>query len=240
MIKKVYIQSLNNFPIADWALSAYIGLKGGGLDIIFFENIEEVPTSKYYMVVADIESTNSYLARLGKGPKKALNIPVELDYDFYKQRWVKRMTLGEFRKDPTFPVFIKPDGKAKEFIAGVMSKPDTLEWNFKGISDDCPILISEVVDIVSEYRCYVIDGKIEGVYWYLGDFWVFPDRGIVEEMVRKYTKAPAGYSLDVGILADGRTVLIECNDGWSLGNYGLDPSKYAKLLTKRWIELMKN
>ena len=113
MIKKVYIQSLNNFPIADWALSAYIGLKGGGFDIIFFEDIEEVPASNYYMVVADIESTNSYLARLGKDPKKALNIPVELDYDFYTQRWVKRMTLGEFRKDPIFPVFIKPDGKQK-------------------------------------------------------------------------------------------------------------------------------
>ena len=37
--------------------------------------------------------------------------------------------------------------------------------------------------------------------------------------------------------ADGRTLLIEINDGYALGNYGLQEILYAKLLSARWAEL---
>lgn len=43
--------------------------------------------------------------------------------------------------------------------------------------------------------------------------------------------------LDFGVTSDGRTLLIEMNDGYSLGAYGLEPELYAKLLTARWAEL---
>lgn len=36
---------------------------------------------------------------------------------------------------------------------------------------------------------------------------------------------------------DGRTLLIEVNDGYSLGCYGLFYIDYAKLLAARWAEL---
>ena len=60
-----------------------------------------------------------------------------------------------------------------------------------------------------------------------------------DSAIAEYEDAPAGYSIDFGITDDNRTLLIECNDGWSLGNYGLEPSKYCRLLGKRWHELMK-
>ena len=61
MTYKVYIQAQNNFPIADWAVSAYMGFRAKQSDIYFFEDINEVPISKYVILVASIENTNIYL-----------------------------------------------------------------------------------------------------------------------------------------------------------------------------------
>ena len=49
--------------------------------------------------------------------------------------------------------------------------------------------------------------------------------------------APAAYGLDFGVTADGRTLLVEANDGFALGCYGLDPVIYAEMLEARWCEL---
>lgn len=43
--------------------------------------------------------------------------------------------------------------------------------------------------------------------------------------------------MDFGVTEDGRTILIEVNDGYSLGAYGLEPTLYTRLLTARWAEL---
>lgn len=46
-------------------------------------------------------------------------------------------------------------------------------------------------------------------------------------------------SIDIGVTKDGRTLLIECNDAYSLGAYGLVDYKYAKLLSARWSQLLE-
>ena len=43
--------------------------------------------------------------------------------------------------------------------------------------------------------------------------------------------------MDFCLTDDGRTLLIEVNDGCSIGCYGLEPIDYAKLLSTRWAEL---
>jgi hypothetical protein len=37
--------------------------------------------------------------------------------------------------------------------------------------------------------------------------------------------------------AQGRTLVVEANDGFALGAYGLMPVDYARLLAARWAEL---
>ena len=49
--------------------------------------------------------------------------------------------------------------------------------------------------------------------------------------------APAGYSADFGVTDDGRTLLVEVNDGYSLGSGGLVANLYAELLRSRWQEM---
>ena len=72
-----------------------------------------------------------------------------------------------------------------------------------------------------------------------------PDQGQIERMVDQYTvsgEAPAGYALDAGVLGDGRTALVEINDGYALGFYGrLTPERaqaYLSLLTARFRNVL--
>ena len=63
------------------------------------------------------------------------------------------------------------------------------------------------------------------------------DRSVIDAAVEVFSTKPAACALDFGVTKDGRTLLIEMNDGYSLGTYGLDPVLYARLLTARWAEL---
>ncbi len=74
-------------------------------------------------------------------------------------------------------------------------------------------------------------------YTYKGDWRKHYDYKVIENAVNEFTSAPAGYAVDFGLTDDGRTLLIEVNDGYSLGCYGLMHINYAKLLSARWAEL---
>ena len=71
----------------------------------------------------------------------------------------------------------------------------------------------------------------------MGELGVVYSLSKVKEMIASYTDSPAGYALDIGLTSDGETIIIEVNDGYSRGCYGLDPLLYAKLLSARWAEL---
>ncbi len=241
MIYRVYIQSLNNFPITDWMLSAYLGFKEKGTEVILFEEIEEVPTSRYNIVVAYSDFTFAYFERLGLPPIISLNIPREIER--FTERAIERTTMGVLKAGINedkikFPVFIKPDGLMKEFVGGVVSSKGNALVYFDKVKDETPVLLSSVVNFVSEYRGYVIEGELVGIKHYIGDFRVFPDMKVVDAAIAEYKSQPAGYSIDFGVTDDGRTLLIECNDGWSLGNYGLEDRLYSKLIGVRWRQLM--
>ena len=241
MTYKIYIQAQNGFPISDWAASAYFGFRQKQSDIYFFEDIEQVPVSKYVILIASIENTNVYLEKLRLPPKMSINIPQELIS--YAGREISFMTLGEFKKMDKFPIFVKPNGRSKEFIAGVVDNKKVLEYAFYGIDDDRPVLVSEVVDFVSEYRGYVIGGELKGIKHYAGDFRMFPDMGVIDQAIKDYVTQPIGYSIDFGVVIDvgnkkQDTLLIEINDGFALGNYGLNDVTYSTLLARRWIQMI--
>lgn len=136
---KIYIQSLNNFPIADWGVSAYMGFREKQSDIYFFENIEEVPVNKNNIVVGFIEDTNKYFEKLGIPPKLALNIPDCL-YN-YAERDVFITDLKHLRNgDVGLPIFVKPANKSKQFIAGVITKSETISV-FDKWPEETPIFL---------------------------------------------------------------------------------------------------
>lgn len=240
---KIYIHTFKNIPICDFIGSAYYGFNDLGYEIKFFEDIDKVPVSKNNIVVSFVEDTIKYFKKLGieEHKLKSLNVPECLIE--YTKRNISFIDMGTFKKmynDKTkLPIFIKPNGYAKRFSSGVIENFDTINLLLGDIEDSEPVMISNVINIISEYRCYVIEGKLVGIKHYLGDFKKFPDVDFIENVIQKYKNQPVGFTIDFGIMENGETCLIEVNDGWSIGNYGLRDKIYAKLLLKRWLEILK-
>jgi len=238
----VYIQSLNGYPWDDWACSAYLGFKNRGSKIVLFEQIEEVPHQRWVILIASVENTREWLLKMRVAPEKLepLNIPSELWKQRFLGREVFRSTMGQLRaQEEWMSIFIKPAKVNKAWPAFVAYDRDEFDFWLHDLKDDEPVLCSEQVDIDTEYRCYIQEGKLVGMKHYLGNPLVFPNAALISEMISCYKNAPAAYSLDIGVTEDLReTILIECNDGWSLGNYGLNPDTYVRFLMARWRELM--
>lgn len=235
---KIYIQKFGGEFIGDYAFSAYEGFNHRGYKIKTFEDIEDVPVNKTNLVVGCIEDTTKYFEYLGIEVPKPLNIPICLMG--YCEREIHVLTMKKFKENKMFPVFVKPYDKLKFFPSGVLRNPSSVGMFFNDVPDDFKVMTSEVVDMVSEYRCFVKNGSLIGIKNYIGDFKVFPDVDHIMRMIMDYeiNKPPRSYTLDVAVTSDNRTVLIECNDGWSVGSYGLDGDVYSSFLLTRWNELM--
>lgn len=232
-----YIQKFGGEWIGDYAYAAYEGFNHRGNKIKTFEDINDVPLSKNNLVVACIEDTIKYFEMLGIDVPKPLNIPNSLMG--YCGREIHVLPMSEFRNNKLFPIFVKPYDKLKFFPSGVLRNPSSIGMFFSDIPDDFKVMTSEVVDMVSEYRCFVKNGSLVGIKNYIGSFLLFPDIYKIMRMIIDYRDSPSAYTLDVAITDKGDTILIECNDGWSVGSYGLDGDVYASFLTRRWAEIMK-
>src|SRR5262249_52988742 len=102
------------------------------------------------------------------------------------------------------------------------------------------LVCSEVVEWLSEYRVFVIRGEVVGTRLYEGDDGIEIDRQVVNEaiaLLEQSNEKTAAYGIDFGVMSSGQTALIEWNDGFSLGSYGLDKAIYTDLLITRWCEL---
>jgi hypothetical protein len=232
-----YIQAVNGVPIDDWAYTAYLGFKNRGTKIVLFEDIDKVPVSKYHFVIAFIEDTLKYLAKMNINAARGLNIPEELSS--FTGRDISVMTLKEFIDNHPVPAFIKPHTEVKQFPSGVITSPTNKSLFLGGYDPDTIAQVSSVIDIVSEYRGFVIKGELKSLNRYMGDFRYYPDVSIIEKAVSMYKSAPSGYTIDFCVTKEGKTLLVECNDGWSIGSYGCDATIYTRLLVTRWLDLIK-
>ena len=91
-----------------------------------------------------------------------------------------------------------------------------------------------------EYRVFVIRGNIVGTKHYAGDSSIAVDASVINqaiELLEQSTQKTAAYAVDFGVRATVQTAVVEWNDGYSLGSYGLDRAIYTDLLITRWREL---
>ncbi|WP_400190941.1 ATP-grasp domain-containing protein [Hymenobacter sp. B81] len=102
---------------------------------------------------------------------------------------------------------------------------------------DTAVWCASPVLFVAEWRCFVRYGQILDLRLYRGDWSKAPNRQTIEQAVAAYAEAPTGYALDFGLTDAGATVVVEANEGYSIGAYGLAPVLYAKLLSARWAQL---
>lgn len=239
---KVYIQKVDGQFADDWVFAAYIGFRAKKThEIIFFEDIMEVPVGN--MVVAYIEDTKQYFQRCGIEVPLSLNIPDELQK--YLHRKVSVMTFREFKETP-IPyggIFIKPYNEFKTFPSGVIknesSKNNLSTVMFGDVADTDLCLVSEVVNMLTEYRVFINRGEIVGIKHYSGDFRLFPDFKVIEQAFDDYKSGPISFTIDFAVDDKGQTILVEVQDAWSIGNYGLDGEVYSRFLMDRWLQIFK-
>lgn len=232
---KVYIQSKNNkIPHNYNIFNAYQGFYEMGFEIVLFSTYEELATSQKEDIVVGYVDT----------VRRRLNdfniITPEIDYpkelSQYLGRNIWKSTMNTISHNPNlWPVFVKPVEDKRFTGIVVNSTKDLIGRGTCG--EDTDVLCSEVVHFVAEWRVFVRYGKILDVRGYAGDWKCHYDPEVIENAIKVYKSAPAGYAIDFGLTDDGRTLLIEVNDGYSLGCYGLFYIDYAKLLSARWAQL---
>ncbi len=182
---------------------------------------------KDYTPIGSNEFVHAYMEKyLGCSPNP-LNIPNELLDHYFSHRIVFNGTNADILGHK----FIKSNDRIK----GYTSIINTDENPF--VLQSIPLgnyQISEVIDIQSEWRCFVYQNKLVGLQNYSGDFTIFPNRESIFWMIKAYEKsAPIAYTLDVGVNENG-TFVIECHNFYSCGLYGFNDLKLLPFMFNRW------
>ncbi len=180
------------------------------------------------LVVGEHPIIRKALRYLGIEDLKTNCYPMSIRKFLKRKIWVSKIGPiidSLYRDELGTGVFVKPKESTKEFTGFVLKSYED-QYMFEGTSKQTQIWCSEVVDIVSEYRVFVNRSQIVGVKNYSGSAEILPNYGFIDDCVKTFNKSEdrtAGYGIDFGIDGKGETFLIEWNDGYSLGSYGLEP-----------------
>lgn len=242
---KAFLEQIDNQWLDDFVYISRYPLIARGYEIIPF-NGEDVDTCfnkheidpKEDICIGSVEATVKFFEICGAPTPKYLGYPESLKK--FLGRNIIRTTINDSGDD--YPYFVKPADDVKLFTGDIIrSDKDRLmfiDWELCDLNT--PVYKSEIVEFISEYRVFVSLGEIRGIKHYRGDFEKFIDIKILHEMVDAYKDCPSAYTLDVGLTSDGRTLLVEVNDMWAIGSYGLDGKVYSLLCARRMKEILKN
>ncbi len=233
---KIYIKTdANGIPETETDYTAWQGFQSLGFDPIFYRDEKEIEdTRPDDLIVGGVSIIKRKLDRFG------ITIP-EYDYpeklDKYLGRRIWKDKLDSILNKPEeWPVFVKPI-RDKAFVGFVLRSLNDVP-RLRSTKKDEPVLCSELVEFDAEYRAFTRYGRVWDVRQYRGDWHVRFSSDALDEMISCYYDIPAGCAIDIGVTPDGRTLLVEINDGFALGCYGAEPVQYAKLLSARWCELV--
>ncbi|QDT36296.1 hypothetical protein Pan189_06520 [Stratiformator vulcanicus] len=192
------------------------------------------------IVAGGVSTVREALVRAGRPLPPMLDLPDELA-PWIGRRWWES-TLGEVRalvnnRSDQLPLHIKPFNRHKLFKGGVIREfRDLIASN--AIESDVPILVQEYVDFVSEWRASVFRGRIVNVAHYLGDPLRFPDVEVMQAAQDAFDNQPIACGIDWGITSTGQTLIVEVNDSFALGNYGVRDQLHSVMIETRWREMM--
>lgn len=211
-----------------------------GTEVILYEKLDDILqwVTRDDIVVSFIGDVDRTLAKFGV-VAESFNYPDALAEYLGRKVWTD--TLYSMYNDRSkWGVFAKPF-EEKVFTGKVFN---TLA-DFVGCGGemDIPVICSEAIKVKAEWRCFIRYGALLDIrpYGFNTDFNYHYAYSVVESMLRDFNLwegRPDGCSLDICVTDDNRTLLVEVNDGYALGCYGLDSLHYAKLISARWSQLL--
>lgn len=241
MIRTAYVRYRGDEPESINVATAELGFSELGIKTIPFQGFGDIDTDvacgPEALVCGYIQDVYAALDKLGCARPPSIDYPDELEGYYGRRIW--KGTLDEIQDRGLHPgVFVKPCGYQKLFTGLLWKGVPSHRLHLAPYPHDTPVFFSDPVEFVSEYRCFVLDGEILDVRRYKGDWSKAPGRSVVEACVKAYQPYRA-YCIDFGVLDVGGTVVVEVNDSFAMGCYGLHPRAYANMMEARWEELTK-
>lgn len=132
--------------------------------------------------------------------------------------------------------FVKDVSQPKTFSTGLVEDMEKIdfdllmdssyrpadEFSLGRIDKDHLFLASEFLRIKAEYRAYFIKGELCSLCLYNGDFAYTPDVGLINAADMEYRTQkdyPVSYTMDVMVMEDGHTELLEIHPFAAVGLY---------------------
>jgi len=196
------------------------------------DNVKDIPTDAT-LVLGGVDFIIDALQHLGHATPTLTHYPKTLEkFLGRKMEVMDRSDIFQKISKGEGPLFVKATSEYK-------SSKDTKiihdSYDMVFVRNDRMYHVSEVVEFVQECRVYVTDRKVIGIKRYKGTMSKpLIDEKIVEKAVEL---GPLTCALDFGLTKDGRTLLIEHNDAFSLGNYGISQDLYFSMIQSRWDQL---
>ncbi len=216
--------------------NAQVGAYLQGEEVILYQSFSEIKQLTSDDTVVDYITETRALLKMMRLNVPVYDYPIELKEFFGRKIYAG--ILGEIVNIPdNWGKFIKPKAGSKVFTGRVVN--GTHDLIGIGLPFDYPIWISEVVEFIAEWRCFVLDSQVLDVRPYTGDYHAHFDASVIDEAISCWKDAPIAYGLDIGVTRDGRTLVVEVNDGYALGNYGLSPLNSINFHKARWKEMVK-
>lgn len=215
------------------AYVASVGFRSLGFQIHKYVDAEEVlDTKRESIFVGGVGMIRKRLKHLGIDKPDEIEYPEELRGFLNRKVW--KSHLNQLIRAEQTGIFIKPV-ETKLFQGKVLTGfKDFIGLNY---GREVEVWCSEVIEVVTEWRCFVRYGELWDVCHYKGAWDSRLDLKVVREAISQFASQPAAFCLDFGVDANGKHYLIEVNDGHSLGSYGMGAISYAKFLSARWSEL---
>jgi hypothetical protein len=238
---KAFVYAPNGrFPDVNYYL-AYDGFNKLGYSSVMFDDIATADITRNTPCFAGARTFDKIMHELGVFYKRPETYPDSLSSFIDRKFTIK--TLGQAKEEfdkSNNPIFVKP--VKNKLFNGQLWETFMDLIPLVNVPDETEVLVSEKINILSEFRVYVMDHEIVAMKHYHGNLRLVPQEQFILDAINAYKQdAPAAYSLDVGVISENdynKDTVIEVNDATSLGNYGLDSMRYAEMLTVRWQEIM--
>lgn len=218
---------------------AVVGFRELGAEIVKFEDTRDIydVITKDDIVLDYIDQIHWLLSKFG--------IEAELeDYPEvlkpYLGRKIWKDTINHINSNPsTWGIFVK-SVRQKAFTGRVINSTKDL-IGCGSCYENYEVYCSEVIDIRREFRSFIKYDELLDIRPYKGDYHYNYDPLVVDAVLdsfRSWKDRPMACSIDFGVTSDNKTIVIEVNDAYALGNYGLHYLDYAKLISARWSQLL--
>lgn len=145
-----------------------------------------------------------------------------------EEKWTKRaiaIVPIQDLQQVAFPQFVKPV-IPKQFPAAVFSSITDLHPSIQGLEGKERLICSEIVDVESEVRCFVLDRKVKDLAFYEGSGKLEEAKAFIEAFLEEcILDLPATFVLDVGFNQKIGWFILEFNAMWGAGLNGCKPER---------------